>query len=487
MQITPYLHQNKIGESLQCNGKGIVVAGTGAGKSYTIGWDIQKRIDAGESVIVVVAPRIMLCQQLFKTTESLLRSSTFQHMFVYSGEAIQREEEHLTSEQILDVSFATTSITNIQEEKERADRNNLPLLIFTTYHSLNRVVDSGIPIDTAYLDEVHNAVALEFSKYVKKLSQIANRLYSFTATLKKTNTKKGRGNNNEEIYGKIICEINAKELVESGVIVPPKINYLYSHINASEVDEVSLNRDVIKQVVEHYEENYSHLNHKILVACAGTEIINKLQTTTDLFKWASLKGYDVFHTTSTYGDWVNGVRVKSRGEFLNMLQECGSDSNRKMLVLHYSILSEGIDVPGLTGCVLGRNMNPITLTQTIGRVVRMLPVDRHSILEGIVKPGDVNSYVKGYGLVTVPIHEDSESDLEETVSLIYNALCGMGYPPEVILQEEDTKGKKVMSLPDDFKDIVRKKTKEVDAEWEWVYKKNLFFGEDSDEPWTNFL
>jgi hypothetical protein len=117
----------------------------------------------------------------------------------------------------------------------------------------------------------------------------------------------------------------------------------------------------------------------------------------------------------------------------------------------------------------------------------MLPVDRHSILEGIVKPGDVNSYVKGYGLVTVPIHEDSESDLEETVSLIYNALCGMGYPPEVILQEEDTKGKKVMSLPDDFKDIVRKKTKEVDAEWEWVYKKNLFFGEDSDEPWTNFL
>ena len=217
MQITPYLHQNKIGESLQCNGKGIVVAGTGAGKSYTIGWDIQKRIDAGESVIVVVAPRIMLCQQLFKTTESLLRSSTFQHMFVYSGEAIQREEEHLTSEQILDVSFATTSITNIQEEKERADRNNLPLLIFTTYHSLNRVVDSGIPIDTAYLDEVHNAVALEFSKYVKKLSQIANRLYSFTATLKKTNTKKGRGNNNEEIYGKIICVINAKELVESGV------------------------------------------------------------------------------------------------------------------------------------------------------------------------------------------------------------------------------------------------------------------------------
>lgn len=485
--IVPYLHQDKISSALQSNDRGIIVAGTGAGKSYTIGWDIQKRIIAGESVIVVVAPRILLCQQLFKTVESLLRSSTFQHMFVYSGEAIQREEEYLTSEQILDVSFATTSVSDVQEEKERADRNNVPLVIFTTYHSLERVVGSGVSIDTAYLDEVHNAVGLEFSKSVKKLGKIANHLYSFTATLKKTDSAKGRGNNNEETYGKVICEVTAKELIEAGVIVPPKINYLYSNINSSEVDNVSLNRDVIKQVMLHYEDNHSAINHKILVACDGTETIYKLHTETDLFKWATLRGYDVFHTTSTYGDWVNGVQVKNRSEFLRMLQQCGADSNRKMLVLHYSILSEGIDIPGLTGCVLLRNMNPITLTQTIGRVVRMLPVDRRAILEGTVKAGDVNSYIKGYGLVTVPIHKDSESDLEESVSMIYNALCGMGYPPEVILQEENTKGKEIMTLPDDFQDIVKQKTKEVDAEWEWVYKKNLYFGGDDVEDWISAL
>jgi hypothetical protein len=485
--IIPFLHQDKIGDALQSNIKGIIVAGTGAGKSYTMGWDIQKRILAGESVIVVVAPRILLCQQLFQSVESLLRAQTFQHMFVYSGEAIDREEQYLTSEQILDTSFATTTVHKIQEQKERADHNNLPLLIFTTYHSLNRVVESGIPIDTAYLDEVHNAVALEFSKSVRELSQIANHLYSFTATLKKTDSAKGRGNNNEEVYGKIICEINAKELIDAGVIVPPKINYLYSHINASEVDEVSLNRDVIKQVIHHYEENHSHLNHKILVACDGTETIHQLQVSTDLFKWATLKGYDVFHTTANYGDWVNGVRVKSRGEFLGILQECGGDPNRKMLVLHYSILSEGIDVPGLTGCVLLRNMNPITLTQTIGRVIRMLPVDRRAIAEGLVKAGDVNSYVKGCGLVTIPIHKDSENDLEESVSMIYNALCGMGYPPEVILHEEDTKGKKVMTLPDDYQDVVKQKIKEIDAEWEWVYKKNLYFGGDNVENWIDAL
>lgn len=486
--IVPYLYQDRILQAKRENTKGILVAGTGAGKSYTMGWSIQERIAAGDSVIVVVAPRILLAQQLFKSIDSLIgKTATFQHRFVYSGEAIQREEKELTSEQILDVHFSTTSIHDIQEEKERSDRNNVPLILMTTYHSLERIIKSGISVDTAYLDEVHNAVSLEFSKSVRKLSQIAERMYSYTATPKKTNSEKGRGNNNEDVYGKIICEVTAKELIDAGAIVPPAVNYLYSHINASDVDNVALTRDIVKQTFEHYGKYHSHLNHKILFACDGTETIHQLQTQTDLVKWAQKNDIDIFLTTSNYGDWVNGVRVKSRSEFLEILQECGSDPNRKMAVLHYSILSEGIDVPGLTGCVLLRNMNPITLTQTIGRVLRMLPIDRRAIAEGLVKAGDTDSYVKGYGLVTVPIHKDSEKDLEKGVSAIYNALCGMGFPPEVILHEEDTRGKKEITLPDDFQQIVKQKIKEVSADWEWVYKANLYFGGTDNENWTDFL
>jgi len=487
--IIPYLYQERILQAKRENSKGILVAGTGAGKSYTMGWSIRERIAAGDSVIVVVAPRILLAQQLFKSIDSLIgKSATFQHLFVYSGEAIQREEEVLTSEQILDVHFSTTSIHEIQEEKERADRNNVPLILMTTYHSLDRIIESGIPIDTVYLDEVHNAVSLEFSKPVRQLSEVAGRMYSYTATPKKTDSAKGRGNNNQEVYGKIICEVTAKELIEAGAIVPPKINYLYSKINASDVDNVSLTREIVKQTFEHYEECHSHLNHKILFACDGTETIHQLQTQTDLVKWAQQNNIDTFITTSNYGDWVNGVQLKSRKEFLERLQKYGGDPNRKIAILHYSILSEGIDVPGLTGCVPLRNMNPITLTQTIGRVLRMLPVDRRAISEGLVKAGDTDSYVKGYGLVTVPIHKDSENDLEQGVSAIYNALCGMGFPPEVILQEEDTRGKKEITLPDDFQQIIKEKTKEVAADWEWVYKKNEYWGgDDEGEDWISKL
>ena len=357
----------------------------------------------------------------------------------------------------------------------------------TTYHSLERVIESGISIDTAYLDEVHNAVSLEFSKSVKQLSEVAERMYSYTATPKKTDSTKGRGNNNGEVYGEIICEVTAKELIEAGAIVPPKINYLYSHISASDVDNVSLTRDIVKQTFDHYEKYHSHLNHKILFACDGTKTIHQLHTETNLIGWARQNDIDIFLTTSNYGDWVNGVQEKSRSEFLKKLKKCGADPNRKMAVLHYSILSEGIDVPGLTGCVLLRDMNPITLTQTIGRVLRMLPVDRDKISEGLVKAGDTNSYVKGYGLVTVPIHKDSEEDLQESVSALYNALCGMGLPPEVIMHEEDTRGKKEITLPDDFQQIIKQKTKEVAADWEWVYKKNEFFGGDDVEDWIAAL
>ena len=132
-------------------------------------------------------------------------------------------------------------------------------------------------------------------------------------------------------------------------------------------------------------------------------------------------------------------------------------------------------------------MNPITLTQTIGRVLRMLPADRRAIAEGLVKAGDTKSYVKGYGFVTVPIHKDSEKDLEEAVSYIYHSLCGMGFPPEVILHEEDTRGKKEITLPDDMQKTIKKKIKEVSADWEWVYKANLYFGGTDNENWTDFL
>ena len=40
-------------------------------------------------------------------------------------------------------------------------------MIFTTYHSLQRVVDSGVKVDTIYFDEAHNSTGRHFFQAVK--------------------------------------------------------------------------------------------------------------------------------------------------------------------------------------------------------------------------------------------------------------------------------------------------------------------------------
>ena len=70
-----------------------------------------------------------------------------------------------------------------------------------------------------------------------------------------------------------------------------------------------------------------------------------------------------------------------------MLNEWGRDKNKRFIVMHHSILSEGISVPGLEAALFLRNMDFITISQTIGRVIRT---------------GDSN---KKFGLIAVPVYD----------------------------------------------------------------------------------
>ena len=56
--------------------------------------------------------------------------------------------------------------------------------------------------------------------------------------------------------------------------------------------------------------------------------------------------------------------------FFRTLNAWGKDSTKKFVVLHRSILSEGINVSQLECVIFMRNMDVIEMTQTIGRVLR---------------------------------------------------------------------------------------------------------------------
>ena len=89
------------------------------------------------------------------------------------------------------------------------------------------------------------------------------------------------------------------------------------------------------------------------------------------------------YITARTGAVINGKKV-DRDTFFDTLNTWGKDSTKRFVVLHHSILSEGINVKGLEAALFLRNMDVIGLSQTIGRVIRT---------------GDND---KKYGLIVVP-------------------------------------------------------------------------------------
>ena len=80
-------------------------------------------------------------------------------------------------------------------------------------------------------------------------------------------------------------------------------------------------------------------------------------------------GYSYLYITAKTGAVIDGKKV-SREKFFETLNAWGKDSNKKFVVLHRSILSEGINVSQLEAVIFMRNMDVIEMTQTVGRVLR---------------------------------------------------------------------------------------------------------------------
>ena len=50
------------------------------------------------------------------------------------------------------------------------------------------------------------------------------------------------------------------------------------------------------------------------------------------------------------------------------------------IIFHYDILSEGIDIPGITGVVIDRDMDLFKMQQTIGRFKQSPSVKKYAII-----------------------------------------------------------------------------------------------------------
>ena len=379
-QIKLRPHQIRGVDAMSKHNKGQLIKPTGAGKTLTMIADALKEF-AKETpqTIVVVAPRILLSEQL--SSEFLEHITTVAVLHVHSGETTH---------------FSTTKPAEIYNWSRRAYKHQL---IFTTYNSLQRLVDAEIDVDTIYFDEAHNSVKRNFFPAVEHFSANANRCYFFTATRKTSVTVGKPGMNDVDVYGNIICRVSAPELVDGGYIVPPKV-YAHKSKTADECGGCSYERDKhnLIDIINTYGMD------KVLVVSKKTKDIIGLTTQTDFQLQMEEMGYEVLHISSKFGAFINNQKV-DREVFFDTLNAYGKDVSKKFVVLHFDILAEGLNISCLNGVVFQRSTDYIKILQTVGRAVRLDPRDSKGIREGAITPGAVNTYSKKFGLVVTPVFD----------------------------------------------------------------------------------
>lgn len=403
-------HQHRAHSAMEHHSKGQVIMTTGGGKTLTMIADaIREFSNSIPQTIVVVSPRIMLAEQL--SAEFLEHITNASVMHVHSGET-----HH----------FSSTNPSKIFAWNYHVNGHKL---IFTTYHSLIQIQRSGIAVGTIYFDEAHNSVQRHFFESTKYFSAHAKRCYFFTATPKHSTVASKPGMNDAAVYGNVICEVSAPELVNGGFILPPQVQVHSMNVDrdkdgAAERDCMTLLDTIL---------NEDHME-KVLVAAPNTKVLMRMLAETDFMTEVQSHGYDVMWITAKYGAFINNQKV-GREVFFDTLTEWGKDSEKKFILLHYSILSEGINCPGLTSCVLMRNMDYIAMAQTIGRVIRLHTDDARRLSEGTLVPGQLEDYHKAYGFVHVPVYSNTGIATARRLQSVAETIFVKGQPAISTIQK----------------------------------------------------
>ena len=390
MTITLRPHQRKALNAMLAYDKGQVIIPTGGGKTLCMIHDIienQKYIDNG-STIVVVAPRILLAEQLCSEFLEVIDTTHTHVMHVHSGETSH---------------FSTTKAEKINLFVNTARTAGENVVIFTTYHSLHRLVEADIEVNTVYFDEAHNSVQRNFFPATEHFSADADRCYFFTATPKHSLTIYKPGMNDAEVYGNVICNVPAPLLVDEGYILPPKV--VVKQLDMVQDKQMIADRDC-ENLIETIDENSLD---KILIAARSTKQIIKLLSQSDFRNELAKRGYSCLYITSKTGAVIDGQKV-NRDVFFDTLNAWGKDSNKKFVVLHHSILSEGINVSGLEAVLFMRNMDYIGISQSIGRVIRL------------------GGTQKTFGLVCVPVYDKVGISTAKSVQAVVDTVFKQGQP-----------------------------------------------------------
>ena len=400
-------HQERTIDALYNNEHGTVYIPTGGGKTICMIEDLRTQLVQSDypTLTVVAAPRIMLALQLANEFNEILSGvSNYKIGSVHSGDS---------------PFYSVTSQDDIMRFVSSAHTFGAHVVLFTTYHSLHKIANNQFFVDTFYCDEAHNTTQRNFFEATSVVSQQSRRKYFFTAT-PKMSSKHERGMNNEDVYGSNLITVAADELLDCGAIIPPTVQVHTFDTERTETVKSEIDAETVLHVVQ------AEDAERVLVSAPSARIINAMMYHTDLFHDLRSADYNVMTITSKHGAIINGKKV-TRSIFFDTLNTF-SNTGQKFVLFHYSILSEGINVHGLTNVVLLRNLSTVEMAQTIGRVIRLDSVDRQRVSDGTLQPRAYHNYRKPTGFISIPVYNNYGKATAKRVQATVDTIFTKGRP-----------------------------------------------------------
>lgn len=221
--------------------------------------------------------------------------------------------------------------------------------------------------DLIIVDESHHAVSSSWKKVIEYWGLIPT--IGFTATPIRLD---GKGLGADGLFQAIVEGPSIRWLVKNGYLSMPIV---YRHPNEIQANfkikngdydtkeqEVVFSRGtVLGDVLEHYKK---HLNGKPTVAFCSTVEHSKLVA--DMFNQAG------FRAVAVYGNMPD----KERDDAIQGLAD-----GRVQIITSCDVISEGMDVPGIVGCILLRRTLSLSLfMQQCGRALRPAPGKEYAVI-----------------------------------------------------------------------------------------------------------
>jgi superfamily II DNA or RNA helicase len=305
------------------------------------------------------------------------------------------------------------------------------VLVVSTYNSINRLANVG-KIDLITHDEAQNIPRSDFSDNIRKVKPNVLREYYFTATRKVQDN--GGGMDDLAFFGPILYVFKPQEALERGEIATPRIHLINGlHNETTDTTNQTMTvRSLIEGFLRHKEQVKlssclpEEVGAKMIGGCTGIEGMLYAYFHPEMqsfFKAQDLPNFAI----SSEGAYFNGQKITYQ-EFFILLHAL--DDGDDAIILNVDMLTEGIDLPSITGVMPMRSLGVIKLIQLFGRALRLHKQDRTKLYDKFLLPEDYPNFVKPYGYLILPEHLLDDNDDKEMKRIICDVYAECGVPVE---------------------------------------------------------